>query len=341
MPKVPMYTLAWSSATETYELYETRTREALRIVPDSSAWFAWMEQVASFAFVGKSGHYTARKEARQRGGRYWSAYLAAGGQLTKKYLGKTSHLTLARLEHTAEILYTQSGVHPPPFVTLAGDENGEVDATQGPVTAQRPYPLHPLLPTKLHVPYPRSHLVPRAHLVERLQQGAERALTLVSAPAGFGKTTLLTQWLVESGMPVAWLSLEAEDNDPTRFLSYLIAALQTLDAQIGVTALVLLRTPQPPPLEAVLAVLTHDLVQRGGGDFALVLDDYHVITDESIQRGVTFLLEHLPRSCISSWPPALTRRCHCHACVRGDSSPRCGPPTCALAPSKRVRFCRK
>ena len=152
----------------------------------------------------------------------------------------------------------------------------------------------PLLATKLHVPRPRTKLVPRAHLVERLQQGAECALTLLSASAGFGKTTLLAQWLAESGMPVAWLSLEAEDNDPTRFLSYLIAALQTLDADIGATALALLRNPQPPSLETVLAVLMNDLVERGSGDVVLVLDDYHVITADPMQRGMTFLLEHQP-----------------------------------------------
>ncbi len=121
-----------------------------------------------------------------------------------------------------------------------------------------------------------------------------RSLTLVSAPAGFGKTTLLAQWLVESDMPVAWLSLGPEDNDPTRFLSYLIAALQTLHAQLGTTALEMLHTPRPVPSETVLAVLANDLVERGGSDFALVLDDYHVITAESIQRSMAFLLEHLP-----------------------------------------------
>src|SRR5215472_10061926 len=103
MPKVPLYTLAWSSARETYELYQTRDREALRIVPDSPAWFAWLDQVSSFAFSGKSGHYTARKEARQRGDCYWSAYLATGERPGKKYLGKTARLSLARLEHIAEM----------------------------------------------------------------------------------------------------------------------------------------------------------------------------------------------------------------------------------------------
>jgi LuxR family transcriptional regulator, maltose regulon positive regulatory protein len=295
MPKVPAYTLAWSPATAAYELYPTRDREALGIVPDSPAWFAWLDQVSSFAFSGKSGHYTARKEARQRGDRYWYAYLATGEQLTKKYLGKTVDVTLVRLEHIAELLRAQSETQVLFPVSLAEGKDSEVETVQPPLLAQQRTPFNPLLATKLHVPRPRTQLVSRAHLVKRLQQGAERALTLVSAPAGFGKTTVLAQWCAESGLPVAWLSLEAEDNDPTRFLSYLIAALQTHDAQLGTTALALLRTPQPAPPEAVLVVLTNDLVERGGGDFALVLDDYHVITAQSIQRGMAFLLEHLPQ----------------------------------------------
>jgi len=293
MPKVPAYTLAWSSTTAAYELYETRGRQVLRIVLDSPAWFAWLDHVSTFAFSGKSGHFTARKEAKQRGDRYWYAYLATGTQLTKKYLGKTAGVTLARLEHVAELLCTQSEARIFPLDPLVLGTNSDADATQHHERARRD-PLHPLLATKLYAPRPRAHLVQRAHLVERLQQGAERALTLVSAPAGFGKTTLLAQWLMESGMPVAWLSLETEDNDPTRFLSYLIAALQTLDVEVGKTALEMLHTPQPPPPEAVLAVLTNDLTGRDASDFALVLDDYHVIIAEPIHRGMTFLLDHLP-----------------------------------------------
>jgi LuxR family maltose regulon positive regulatory protein len=280
--------MAWSSATETYDLYATRTGEALLIVPDSPAWFVWLEQASSFAFVGKRGRYTARKEAKQRGDRYWYAYLATGTQLTKRYLGKTTSITLTRLEQIAEIQRAQSeNQQTSSSISLAAAVDGKVEAVQQP-------PFHPLLATKLHIPRPRTHLVPRAHLVKRLQQGVERALTLVSAPAGFGKTTLLAQWLAEGDMPVAWLSLEPEDNDPTRFLSYLIAALQTLDTQLGTTALALLRTPQPPSSETVLAMLVGELTSPDIGEFALVLDDYHTITAESIQRGMAFLLEHLP-----------------------------------------------
>src|SRR6266487_763375 len=174
----------------------------------------------------------------------------------------------------------------------SSDETGPVEVAQHP--SQRRAPLTSLLATKLYVPRLRTQLVQRSHLIERLQQGMLGALTLVSAPAGFGKTTLLAQWLAEMCMPVAWLSLEPEDNDATRFLSYLIAALQTLEPGIGMTALALLESPQPPLVEAVLTVLTNELVSRAGEEFALVLDDYHVITAESIHQGMSFLLEHLP-----------------------------------------------
>jgi LuxR family maltose regulon positive regulatory protein len=152
----------------------------------------------------------------------------------------------------------------------------------------------PLITTKLHMPRPRAQLVSRSQLAERLQQGMTDALTLVSAPAGFGKTTVLAQWLAESGTPAAWLSLEPGDNEPVRFLSYLIATLQTLDPSNGVTALSLLRTPQPAPPETVLARLVNDLMKREAADFALVLDDYHVITAEAIHRLLISLVEHLP-----------------------------------------------
>jgi LuxR family maltose regulon positive regulatory protein len=256
---------------------------------------------------------SARKEARQRGDCYWYAYLATGEHLSKKYLGKTTTLILTRLEQVAGVLEAEqsasrlAGQETPPLLPPASvaqispterlasaSTEAEVEATQRPLLAQRDTPLHPLLAIKLHVPRPRTRLVTRAHLMERLQQGMACQLTLISAPAGFGKTMLLTQWLAETRIPVAWLSLEPEDNDPTHFLSYLIAALQNLDAQMGITALELLHTAQPPPQKTVLAVLTNDLMSHNAEDFALVLDDYHLITADSIHRGMAYLVEHLP-----------------------------------------------
>ena len=116
----------------------------------------------------------------------------------------------------------------------------------------------PLLETKLYVPKWRSGLVPRMRLVERLNQGTERKLTLVSAPAGFGKTTLLAEWLattLASGRPAAWVSLDRNDNDPTHFWDYFITALQSVESGVGENALALLRSPQTRPVESLLTTL--------------------------------------------------------------------------------------
>ncbi len=136
-----------------------------------------------------------------------------------------------------------------------------------------------LLTTKLYVPRAHPNLVPRPRLGERLTEGMSRKLTLISASAGFGKTTLLSEWRMihlGSEYPLAWVSLEEADNDPTRFLSYLIAALQAIEVGIGETSLASLRSPQPPPIESVLTALVNEIATIPN-DFALVLDDYHVV----------------------------------------------------------------
>ena len=153
----------------------------------------------------------------------------------------------------------------------------------------------PLLETKLHVPRRRRGLVTRSRLNERLSRGAESALTLVSAPAGFGKTTLLAEWLAApaaDGRTVAWLSLDQRDNDPAVFWAYLVAALNAAAPGVGADALSLLQSPQPP-IETVLATLLNDL-DAIPNDVVLVLDDYHLIDSRDVQDGMAFLLEHLP-----------------------------------------------
>ena len=153
----------------------------------------------------------------------------------------------------------------------------------------------PLLETKLHVPRWRRNLVARPRLSERLSRGAESALTLVSAPAGFGKTTLLAEWLAvpaAGGRSVAWLSLDQRDNDPALFWAYLVAALNTGAPGRGAGALPLLQPPEPPN-EAGLVALLNDL-DAVSNEVVLVLDDYHVIDARDVQDGMAFLLEHLP-----------------------------------------------
>src|SRR6266545_6735537 len=119
----------------------------------------------------------------------------------------------------------------------------------------------PTLATKLFVPLPRPKVVLRPRLIERLNESLQlgRRLTIISAPAGFGKTTLVSEWVATCERPVAWLSLDEGDNDPTRFLAYLVAALQTIASTIGAGVPRVLQAPQPPPIEAILTTLLNDI----------------------------------------------------------------------------------
>ncbi len=151
----------------------------------------------------------------------------------------------------------------------------------------------PILATKLYIPPPRPNMVLRPRLSERLNKGLQRQLTLISAPAGFGKTTLVSEWVATCERPVAWLSLDEGENDPARFLAYLVAALQTIASTIGAGVVGVLQAPQPPPTEAILTALLNDITTIPD-HFVLVLDDYHVIDARPIDAALTFLLEHLP-----------------------------------------------
>ncbi len=150
-----------------------------------------------------------------------------------------------------------------------------------------------VLATKLFIPPAPPHVVPRAHLLARLNAGLHRKLILLAAPAGCGKTTLLSAWVAGCRRPVAWLSLDAGDSDPARFLTYLVAALQTIAPQIGEGVAEALQSSTPLPTEALLTALLNDLTTLPH-PFLLVLDDYHVITAPAVDEALTFLLEHLP-----------------------------------------------
>ena len=152
-----------------------------------------------------------------------------------------------------------------------------------------------LLATKLYIPPPRPGTVSRSRLIEQLNEGLSSGhkLALVSASAGFGKTTLVSEWVAQSGLSVAWLSLDEGDNDPVRFITYLIAALQTIKGEIGEGLLPALHSQQPPATEAILTALLNEITTISGS-FLLVLDDYHVIDSKPVDEALTFLVERLP-----------------------------------------------
>ena len=150
-----------------------------------------------------------------------------------------------------------------------------------------------LLHTKLLIPGGHPVIIERANLVKKLNAGLNTRLVVVTAPAGYGKTTLLSKQFKTSAQPTAWVSLDERDNEPTRFWSYLIAALQTLDTTLGGTAKGMLISSQPPPIENILTSLINDIANLED-DFTLCLDDYHVITHAEINTGMTFLIENLP-----------------------------------------------
>ncbi len=148
------------------------------------------------------------------------------------------------------------------------------------------------LATKLYPPAARQTLVERPVLIDQLKEGLRGKLTLVSAPAGFGKTSLVAAWLKESDTPLAWFSLDEEDNEPTRFLDYLIGALQMVDEDLGDESAELLKRSSTPPLKVVLTSLLNE-INACDKEFVLAFDDYHVITDHGIHEALSYLIERL------------------------------------------------
>src|SRR6266699_1990124 len=151
----------------------------------------------------------------------------------------------------------------------------------------------PILATKLYIPRLRPNVVSRPRLLERLNKGLHRNLTLIAAPAGFGKTTLVSAWVAGCDRPVAWLSLDEGDSDPILFLTYLVAALQRIAPTIGEGVSGVLQSPQPPPTVTILTALLNEITTIPD-HFVLVLDDYHVIDAQPVDQALTYLVDHLP-----------------------------------------------
>jgi LuxR family transcriptional regulator, maltose regulon positive regulatory protein len=290
MPKAAMYTLVWSSERGMYDLYEQANRDHPLLQGGDALWFEWLANHTSFSFQGRYDQLNLLKEARPRGEGYWYAYRRQGKHVVKKYVGRSTDLTIAHLEAIAQALGAPADkTLPVPDAPLAVPSSLQSQA--------------PMLASQLHLPRLHTSLIPRERLLAPLDAGLGHKLTLLSAPAGFGKTTLMSQWIANRSEhhhlpPFAWISLDATDNDPVRFWRYVITACQTFQADLGQSALELLsKTPQlpfkPPPLETALTMFLNALAQHMHSGI-LVWEDYHVITSPQIHEAVAFLLDHLP-----------------------------------------------
>ncbi|GLV60723.1 LuxR family transcriptional regulator [Dictyobacter sp. S3.2.2.5] len=296
MPRRASYLLLWSVQEQRYTLTTSSAGRDLRedVVPGEASWFAWLEGITSFAFRGQSGaHCTVRKEAVQGNGSYWYAYRSLQQRTVKRYLGRTRELSLARLEQVAEsfnALAQQATAAP-----AAIDE--ELQMLPSLTT-----PLPPLLQSKLQPPRLSQMLIERPRLHECLDGWQDYKLTQIVAPAGSGKTTLVKSWLDQRAISpqIAWVSLDAGDNDPIRFWRYILTAcLPWSDASSGQQALSLLMTTiqpslQPVSLERVLTLFLNPIDQQVQ-HYLLILEDYHVLSTPRIHESLAFLLAHLPQ----------------------------------------------
>lgn len=152
-----------------------------------------------------------------------------------------------------------------------------------------------MLLTKLHIPLPGENLVHRTPLFEKLNEGLKRKLILVSAPAGFGKTTIIADWIHENKIPTAWFSIDNNNNDVVDFLNYIVAAIQTINKEIGLNAQNLLSSPNSAQPESVINLLINDILNIKE-DFLLVLDDFHLINNTEVIKISNYLLEHAPEN---------------------------------------------
>jgi LuxR family transcriptional regulator, maltose regulon positive regulatory protein len=233
--------------------------------------------------------YGTAIEEEWRGGWYWYAYRRRQGQLFRCYLGASSRLTLACLRNAARQLAcrVEGSPHQP---SLSSDMSAPLPPRAEPHTDRTPPAL---LATKFHIPGLPIHSVARSRLLSSLDEGTKALLTLACASAGFGKTTLLSAWASQTPGHVAWLSLDEQDNDPTRFWVAVMTALRTCFPTLAEAAFSLLQSLQPPQLITTLTFLLNDLAAVSEKT-VLILDDYHVIEEPALHESLVFLLDHLP-----------------------------------------------
>ncbi|HEX9076134.1 MAG TPA: hypothetical protein VF932_10165, partial [Anaerolineae bacterium] len=244
----------------------------------SRRWFAWLADHSRFVFEGDAGHLGARRETR-RGSSYWYGYRWREGKLCKSYLGKSEELTQERLERVSRRLAGQSKLS---LLSAPPDSTDWVTPQKNPPATDFAF-----LPLQVRPPALPHKLVARERLTERINS----PITLLVAPSGFGKTTLLNEWRQTCGLPVAWVALDADDNHPLRFWSTITTALQTICPNLS--------TSSSTDVSEIVVTLTNALLRASAAPnspsrLGLVLDDYHHIQDKEIHASLQTWLEHFP-----------------------------------------------
>jgi LuxR family maltose regulon positive regulatory protein len=311
MPKRTPYFLRWHAEHQAYGI-ETGEGPLIPFIdPDGPAWFAWLDTVAAFSFHPASGEtWTVRQESGQRGGAYWYAYSRISGERIKRYVGRTNDLTVARLvastadergrasgQAPAKLLVERVPQHPVEHgrsgTRVLPTRRGQAIKKALPASRETSRPALLLLTTKCHVPRTALQRLARPQILALLRQGLAVPLTLLSAPAGFGKTVAMASWAATLPHPVAWVSLDASENDPMQFWTYVLTALDLVYPGLADHSLAILSSPQPPPSPVVLRTLLN-MVAAQPENVVLMLDDYHLITNPDIHASLRLLLEHPP-----------------------------------------------
>jgi LuxR family transcriptional regulator, maltose regulon positive regulatory protein len=281
MPKSAQNVVNWSWEQEKYLLIEQEKGTAIS-VPDRENWLQWLEEHHSFAFRGRNGQINVLKEKRSRGGGYWYAYQRRERQMLKHYAGRSEQLSMERLEEIASLLAMEE-------VTT------KVEPLSAHLEVEAPAQLETLLMPKLQLPRIQKSLLKRERLLQVLDKGLDYGLTVISGPAGYGKTSGVVQWIAERSSRhdfprVAFIALDEGDNDQFRFWRYVIAACQNLHEGFGREALDLLlanRLSSFKPLDMMLTSLLNELSQLEQSCM-LILDDFHVISSPPVRETLFF-----------------------------------------------------
>ena len=265
-------------------------REGVPIDVGSSSWYDWLEEHTSFLFVDHESAVTVRKIETDHGESEWEASRTRMGKVFTVYLGPSNAVNISSLQAAARRL---AGKHS--NIGRATESSDMPAASRLP--AYEPVSttgsLRSLMRTKLFCPRSATDVITRTRLIERLNVALEGEITLVCAPAGFGKTTLLTQWVQTIDRPNAWLSLDEHDNELPVFVQSLVASLQTAFPDAFEATTVLLKAPRILPPDQIAPLLINDLADVPH-DVILVLDDYHRIHDREVHTLLELLVEHLP-----------------------------------------------